>query len=226
MLRCEDEIGAGLVTRACVAGCIVHHATKNGTRYNTHHAPCNELPSTAQLARTQHGHTVAARNGQHSLHPQLHHATCGHCTAVAQPLMCRCHRQRALWSRATDTSRAPAPDRPIRTPPHAPIGLHARCLAAISGSLTRTNGGGARRGVRPRWGAGDCGDEAVVRLECASAAGGSLFVADEDSPAPTRLSCAAADASLLRTSANDSINAPSNETGWKPLQSICHVLVQ
>ena len=26
MLRCEDEIGAGLVTRACVAGCIVHHA--------------------------------------------------------------------------------------------------------------------------------------------------------------------------------------------------------
>jgi hypothetical protein len=71
-------------------------------------------------------------------HPQLQHATCGHCTAVAQPLMCRCHRQRALWSRATDTSRAPAPDRPIRTPPHAPIGLHARCLAADSGSLTHS----------------------------------------------------------------------------------------
>ena len=204
----------------------MHHATWiNGTRYNTRHAPCNKLPKYRPACKNPTwAHSGSTKRPTH--HPQLQHATCGHCTAVAQPLMCLCHRQSALWSRATDTSRAPAPDRPIRTPPHAPIGLHARCLAAISGSLTRTNGGGARRGVRPRWGAGGCGDEAFVRLECASAAGGSLFVADEDSPAPTRLSCAAADASLLRTSANDSINAPSNETGWKPLQSTCHVLVQ
>ena len=146
VLRCADEIGAGLVTRACMAVCIVHRATwmAQGTRAMPH---ANELPctSTVQLARTQHGTCNTKRP---TLKPQLQHATVT--VPRAAPNMPLPSPERT--TRATDTSRAPAPARPIRPPPHAPIGLHARCLAAVAHSPARAEvaraAGLARDGAR------------------------------------------------------------------------------
>jgi len=104
----------------------------DGTRYNTRHAPCKRttLRVPSSLARTQHGTCNTKRP---TLKPQLQHATVT--VPRAAPNMPLPSPERT--TRATDTSRAPAPARPIRPPPHAPIGLHARCLAAVANSPAR-----------------------------------------------------------------------------------------
>ena len=112
VLRCADEIGAGLVTRACMAVCIVHRATwmAQGTRAMPH---ANELPctSTVQLARTQHGTCNTKRP---TLKPQLQHATVT--VPRAAPNICLCHRQSARHAQRThpERRRLPAPSGRLR----------------------------------------------------------------------------------------------------------------